>query len=142
MAIGIGEVPAWVRDVLSLGRATALKKGDNGVRPLVCHEPVRRLLTRALVFASGESIQSYLGPNQFAVGVQGGCPAMACSVKKLAHRHKDLIFFKLDLVNAYNTQCREVALQNLAVPSPALASFLKQFYGTESQYFYLSLIHI
>ena len=61
---------------------------------------------------------------------------MACSVKKLAHRHKDLIFFKLDLVNAYNTQCREVALQNLAVPSPALASFLKQFYGTESQYFY------
>ena len=26
VAIGTGEVPAWVREVLSLGRATALKK--------------------------------------------------------------------------------------------------------------------
>ena len=80
VAIGTGEVPAWVREVLSLERATALKKGSDGIRPLVCHEPLRRLLTRALVFAAGENIQSYLGPHQFAVGIQGGCPAMACSV--------------------------------------------------------------
>ena len=67
---------------LSLGRATALKKGDAGVRPLVCHEPMRRLITRALVFESGSDIQQYLGPHQFAVGVAGGCLAMALSVKK------------------------------------------------------------
>ena len=49
-AIAVGEgILSWVRVVLSLGRATALKKGDAGVRPLVCHEPLRRLLTRALV---------------------------------------------------------------------------------------------
>ena len=83
----------WVRDVLSLGRATALKKGDTGVRPLVCHEPLRRLLTRALVFESGLEVQEYLGPHQFAVGIAGGCPAMALSVQKLAHEKKDLVFF-------------------------------------------------
>ena len=81
VAVAVGEVPLWVRDVLSLGRATALKKGDTGVRPLVCHEPLRRLLTRALVFESGLEVQEYLGPHQFAVGIAGGCPAMALSVK-------------------------------------------------------------
>ena len=59
---------------------------------------------------------------------------MACSVKKLAHRHKDLVFFKLDLVNAYNTQSREDALISLGQAAPALASFLQQFYGAPSQY--------
>ena len=61
---------------------------------------------------------------------------MALSVKKLAHRNKRLVFFKLDLVNAYNTQCREDALVNLSNASPVLASFLRQFYGSDSQYFF------
>ena len=46
------------------------------------------------------------------------------------------MYFKLDLVNAYNTQCREDALLNLSNASPELASFLKQFYGGGSQYLY------
>ena len=138
VAVAVGEVPVWVREVLSLGRATALKKGDAGVRPLVCHEPMRRLITRALVFESGSDIEEYLGPHQFAVGVAGGCPAMALSVKKLAHANDSLVFFKLDLVNAYNTQSRECALRNLESASPGLASFLRQFYGSGSQYFYRS----
>ena len=45
-------------------------------------------------------------------------------------------FFKLDLVNAYNTQSREDALSNLADASPELESFLRQFYGGGSQYFF------
>ena len=61
---------------------------------------------------------------------------MACSVKKLAHINKEWVFFKLDLVNAYNTQRREAALENIAIPSPELASFLRQFYGNGSHYFY------
>ena len=61
---------------------------------------------------------------------------MACSVKKLAHINKEWVFFKLDLVNAYNTQRREAALENIAIPSPELASFLRQFYGNDSHYFY------
>ena len=73
--IAIGDAPEWVREILSLGRATALKKKDNGVRPLVCHEPLRRLITRSLVFAASGSIKQHLGPHQFAVGTAGGCPA-------------------------------------------------------------------
>ena len=93
-AIASGDVPLWVREVLSLGRATALKKGATGVRPLVCHEPLRRLLTRALIFDVHEDIQAHVGPNQFAVGISGGCPAMALSVQKLAHKHRNLVFFQ------------------------------------------------
>ena len=55
---------------------------------------------------------------------------MALNVKKLAHEQKDFVSFKLDLVNAYNTQSREVALENLMQASPELASFLRQFYGS------------
>ena len=94
-AIASGDVPLWVREVLSLGRATALKKGATGVRPLVCHEPLRRLLTRALIFDVHEDIQAHVGPNQFAVGISGGCPAMALSVQKLAHKHRNLVFSNL-----------------------------------------------
>ena len=135
-AFAIGESPPWVREVLSLGRATALKKTDDGIRPLVCHEPLRRLITRSLVFASGNEIKAHLGPYQFAVGTAGGCPALALSVQKLAEKHTNLVFFKLDLENAYNRQCREDALDSLSIASPSLASFLKQFYGSESKYFY------
>ena len=63
---------------------------------------------------------------------------MALSVKKLAHANDSLVFLKLDLVNAYNTQSRECALRNLDSASPGLASFLRQFYGSGSQYFYRS----
>ena len=48
-AIASGGAPLWVREPLSLGRAAALKKGAAGVRPLVCHEPLRRLLILALI---------------------------------------------------------------------------------------------
>ena len=73
VSIALGDAPPWVRQVLSLGRATALKKKDNGIRPLVCHEPLRRLITRSLVFAARNDIEEYLGPYQFAVGRAGGC---------------------------------------------------------------------
>ena len=42
----------------------------------------------------------------------------------------------MDLANAYNRQCREDALESLSAPAPALTSFLRQFYGSESKYFY------
>ena len=85
--IAVGDAPRWVRGILSLGRATALKKKDDGIRPLVCHEPLRRLVTRSLVFASKQDISAYLGPHQFAVGAAGGCAAFARSVLKLAEKH-------------------------------------------------------
>ena len=56
--IAVGDAPRWVRGILSLGRATALKKKDDGIRPLVCHEPLRRLVTRSLVFASKQDISA------------------------------------------------------------------------------------
>ena len=104
--IAVGDAPLWVREILSLGRATALKKKDNGVRPLVCHEPLRRLITRSLIFAASDDIKAFLGPYQFAVGTAGGCHALALSVQKLAEKHSNMVFFKLDLENAYNKQCR------------------------------------
>ena len=39
-------------------------------------------------------------------------------------------------MNAYNRQCREDALESLSAPASALTSFLRQFYGSESKYFY------
>ena len=105
-ALAMGAAPG-VREVLSLGRATALSEGNAGVRPLVCHKPMRRLITRALVFDARDNIQAHLSPHQFAVRISGGCPAMALNVKKLASKHPHLIFFKLDLVNACNTQSRD-----------------------------------
>ena len=96
-AVAVGDVPTWVREVLKLGRATALKKKDNGVRPLVCHEPLRRLITRSLVHAAGKDIKAYLGPYQFAVGTAGGCPALALSVQKLAEKYHNMFFFQVGL---------------------------------------------
>ena len=103
---------------------------------MVCHEPLRRLITRSLIFAARNDIQRFLGPHQFAVGTAGGCPALALSIQKLAEKHRHMVFFKLDLENAYNRQCRENALIALATASPALESYLRQFYGVESRYFY------
>ena len=91
-SLASGVAPAWVFDVLSTGRAAALKKGGENVRPLVCHDPIRRLLTRTLLAAEKEQISQLLGPLQFAVKKPGGCAAMAASARKLAET-PDLVFF-------------------------------------------------
>ena len=135
--IATGDAPEGVFAVLRQGRATALNKKKAGeVRPLVCHEPLRRLITRALVAESTQDIAGYLGPCQFAVGVPGGCPALAKCVQKVAEEHPEMVFFKLDLANAYNSQRRSDALENLDRAAPELCSFLRLFYGHPSQYVY------
>ena len=128
-SLASGVAPAWVFDVLATGRATALKKGGNNVRLLVCHDPIRRLLTRALLAAEKEQISQLLGPFQFAVNKPGGCAAMAASARKLAEKYPDLVFFKLDLMNAYNSQPRSPALNKLGQHAPKLTSFLRLFYS-------------
>ena len=59
------------------------------MRPLVCHDPIRRLLTRTLLAEDQQSINAHLGPHQFAVGKSGGCAAMAASVLKLSEKYPE-----------------------------------------------------
>ena len=136
VAVAAGEAPADIAHALSWGRATALRKGRGGVRPLVCHEPLRRLCARTLARAARIPLRNHLGPRQFAVGRSGGAEALGLTVRHLAEKYPTKVWLKLDLANAYNMQSRQASLRQLAQAAPALCAFQRLFYSSPSQYWY------
>ena len=136
VAVATGDAPPDIVHALSWGRATALRKDRGGVRPLVCHEPLRRLCARALARAARLPLRNHLGPRQFAVGRSGGAEALGLTVRHLSEQHPHLVWLKLDLANAYNMQGRQASLRQLEQAAPALCAFQRLFYSSPSQYWY------
>ena len=114
-----------------------LEASPSSLRPIVCGEPLRRLITRTVVLHRTEEISAYLGPTQFAIGNKGGAEGLATAVKHTSQLHPELVWVKLDLENAFNKQFRSIALDNLRLASPLLHTVLRTLiYTGDSEYWY------
>ena len=68
-----GNIPRDIVLLLGGGALIPSQNGENGVRPLVVGETLRRLTARAACFQVREEFLRDILPHQFAVGVTGGC---------------------------------------------------------------------
>ena len=110
-----GECPVELAPYLAGAPLTALKKKDDGVRPIAVGETFRRLVGKC--FMRDEEVASKLHelflPQQVGVGVRGGAEAVVRSVNVLVSEHGGDVsraLLKADFRNAFNTLSRETML--------------------------------
>ena len=137
-AMAAGDCPEELTDAWRVGRSFALRKapGSADLRPIVAHEPARRLVARALVAPVAKEATSDLTPLQAGVGLPGGAEAAGLAARQHAERNPGHTVIKLDLRNAYGETQRAVAVEELAeVDTPdarALLLFVSLMLGEPS----------
>ena len=60
-----------LRPFLAGGVSIALKKGENGVRPLCCGDPLRRLVAKCFCLGAKEQITTFFHRKNYGVGCPG-----------------------------------------------------------------------
>ena len=72
-----GEIPPTALQALGLGRFTALKKEDDGVRGIVVSDVVRRLVARTMAKQCALSAGEATAPFQCALRTRAGCECVS-----------------------------------------------------------------
>ena len=112
----------------------ALRKDDDGVRPVAIGESYRRLVGKALM--KHDTVTSRLDsfvPLQVGVGCRGGAEAVARAVRTLVDENKDddeLALLKIDFRNAFNTFSREAMLKAVEEEFPELSRWSAWCYAS------------
>ena len=71
------QVPLAIKDAIRLGRLTALRKTDGGVRGIVAGDIVRRLVARTISQQLMERVEAATAPFQYAMSTRAGCECVA-----------------------------------------------------------------
>ena len=112
-------------------RLVALRKGDNGIRPIGVGEVLRRLMCKSILAVTKQDLQDACGAVQTASGVSGGCEAAAHSLQSLWDKPETEVIFLVDARNAFNSMGRARALRSARIHCPTLATAFQNFYGSE-----------
>ena len=67
-----GDVPPQAKEVLRLGRMSALQKPDGGVRGVVVGDTFRRVIERTMAQQVAEAAEEATGPFQHALKTRAG----------------------------------------------------------------------
>ena len=76
-AMAVDDVPEDVLEVIRLGRVTALRKPDGGVREIVVGDILRRLVARTIARQVPKKAEAATAPFQYALSTKAGCECMA-----------------------------------------------------------------
>ena len=115
-------------------RLLALDKNP-GVRPIGFGEVLRRLLGKCIVHAFKDPIKEAAGNLQTCAGFEAGAEAAIHAMKELYEEENSEAVIMIDSSNAFNSMNRAVALNNLQVLCPTIATYLINTYRQPSRLF-------
>ena len=120
-----GSLIQPIREVIFEGRLIALKKKDDGIRPIAIGYTLRRLAAKCVnshvITARGNELK----PIQVGVGVSGGVKAGFHAVRRFVETlEDDNVLVKLDFANAFKTIRRDSILERTAENTPELYKFV------------------
>ena len=72
-----GQVPEEIQAAIRMGRLTALREADGGVRGIVAGDVVRRLVARTMSQQLMDTVQQATAPFQHAMATKAGCEGIA-----------------------------------------------------------------
>ena len=99
-----GAVSNSIRDIVRIGRLTALQKpGD----------VVRRVVARTIAQQISEAVEAATAPFQYALTTKAGCECVAHAVHALTEQHPDATILSIDGVGAFDLISRESMLRGL-----------------------------
>ena len=131
-----GEIPRTVIHIVKLGRMTALRKKDGGVRGIVVGEVIRRATARTVAQQLGPVVEVATVPFQYALSTRAGCECESHVLQAICELDEDATVTSIDGISAYDTISRRSMLAGLErVPGGSAASrFVRLFYSELSAY--------
>ena len=124
----IEEVPYHHVNLLFDCRLVALKKTDNGVRPVGIGETLRRIIGKSVARITGNDIQTAGGTLQTCTGVKAGIEAAIHAMSRTWQDDSCEAVLLVDADNAFNSLNREVALHNIGRSCPSLHRYVQNSY--------------
>ncbi len=119
---------------LAVSALVPLRKPNGRVRPLAIGDVLRRLTASTLCAQLRPDLAAWLSPDSLAVGVPSGTEVLAKAVRVRASERPTWAFGKIDGVNAYCNQPRDLCVAAVAEGCPALARFHASWYARVSRY--------
>ena len=128
------EVLAEIVEVLCVGRMTALRKLDGGVRGIVVGDMFRRLVSRTLAQQFAKRGEDVTSPHQYVLKTRAGCGCVAHLLQSLMDLDEGATVVFVDGVGAFDLVSRNAMLNGLLkmVDGEQLLPFARLFYSQPS----------
>ena len=135
-AFSRGQVPPSIVQLMKLGRMTALRKKDGGVRGIVAGEVIRRLVSRTVAQHLSPAVAAATAPFQYALTTRAGCECVSHALQAICDLDESATVTSVDGISAFDTISRRAMIQGLErVPGGLAASpFIRLFYSEPSAY--------
>ena len=97
-----------------MGRMTALRKSDGGVRGIVVGDLFRRLVSRTLAKQFAQQVEDATAPFQYALKTRAGCECVAHIFQSLSEIDPSTTVISVDGVGAFDSVSRAARLSGIA----------------------------
>ena len=106
-----------------------------GVRPIGVGEVLRRIIGKMLGRLAADEIKEAAGPLQTCAGHGAGAEAAIHAMRQLFQQDDNEGVLLIDATNAFNCLNRMVALHNIQITCPMIATYLVNSYRSSSKLF-------
>ena len=128
-----GGVPESVRPVFFGGKLHAIRKPNDGLRPIAIGLTLRRLVSKVANRMAVEKCTPILSPLQLGAGISGGAEAMVHASRAFVNSQSPTqAMVKLDFTNAFNSIRRDSVAEAVARHVPKLAAYVACSYASDS----------
>ena len=130
-----GDVPTSATEGIRLGRLTALKKPDGGVRGIVVGDILRRFVARTIAKQVAKEAEQATAPFQYTLSTKAGCECVAHIIQTMTDQDAEATVVSIDGVGAYDL-ISQVLLEGLLTMDSGdqILPFVRMFYGSPSTY--------
>ena len=112
-----------------------------GVRPIGVGEVVRRIVGKAVLATVKMDILETAGPLQLCAGQDAGCEAAIHAMRSVFSEEGTEAVLLVDASNAFNSLNRKVALHNIPLLCPALATVLINTYRADVPLYIILMVN-
>ena len=128
------KVPPTVVEAIRVGRMTALRKPDGGVRGIVAGDVIRRLVSRTIAQQIGKAVESATAPHQHALSTRAGCECIDHVLQGLCEQNPQATVVSIDGLSAFDQISRAAMLDGLfnVANGGAVLPFVRMFHGVPS----------
>ena len=112
-----GRITTTVIEAIRMGRMTALRKANGGVRGIVVGDVVRRLVARTVAQQLAPQVESATAPFQYALSTRAGSECVAHVIQGLSELNPDSTVMSIDGISACDQISRAAMLDGLERPS-------------------------
>ena len=99
---------------IGMGRLTASRKADGGVRGIVAGDVVRRLIARTMSLQLMDAVLQATAPFQYAIATKAGCECISHVLQTLTELIPNATMLSVDGMSFFDMMSRKAMLQGLS----------------------------